>query len=682
MKPSEGRRRVVIEEVQPEVNAGRYPAKRIVGDLVTVTAAIFSDGHDHVAGRLLYRHGGEKDWQTVPFVALSNDMWTAQFPVDRLGTWHYTVEGWVDHFDTWVHDLGKRLAAQPDPHEPTQQVEPQDIPLQLEIGARLLDEAEMRASGRDAFVLRDAAAELRSLARKGLMRFENPVSDELLALVARYPDLAHAARYERELPLWVDRERARFSAWYELFPRSTGASAGEHGTLRSTIERLPEIAAMGFDVLYMPPIHPIGQQYRKGKNNHVKAEPGDVGSPWAIGASAGGHTAILPELGTLEDFDALLAAAKTAGPELALDIAFQCSPDHPWVDAHPDWFKMRPDGSIQYAENPPKKYQDIYPINFESSDWRALWDALLDVFQFWVDRGVRVFRVDNPHTKALPFWEWCIAAIQKKTPEVIFLAEAFTRPHVMYSLAKGGYTQGYTYFTWRNTKKDLEAYFTEVSTAPVADFFRPNVWPNTPDILHEQLQVLDPAARRSVFMQRAILAATLSANWGIYGPAYELCEGRAAKPSPGKKGSEEYLDSEKYQLRQWDRTDPISIAPLLTQLNAIRHANPALQRNENLHFHPTQNDNVMCYSKTTTGGSNIVLVAVNLDNTAEQSAWIQLNLERLGVPWGTVFEVEDLLTGKRYSWQEWSYVALKPEQPAHIFHVRPAEATAAATPSA
>lgn len=498
MKPSEGRRRVVIEEVQPEVNAGRYPAKRVVGDQVTVTAAIFSDGHDHVAGRLLYRHSAEKDWKSSPFVALPNDLWTAQFSVDRLGTWQFTVEGWVDHFDTWVHDLGKRLAAQPDPQQPTQQVEPQDIPLQLEIGARLLDEAEGRAAGRDAFVLRDAAAELRSLTKKGLPRYENPVSDDLLALVARYPDLAHAARYERELPIWVDRERARFSAWYELFPRSTGASEGEHGTLRSTIERLPEIAAMGFDVLYMPPIHPIGQQFRKGRNNNVKAEPGDVGSPWAIGAPEGGHTAILPELGTLEDFDALLAAANAAGPELALDIAFQCSPDHPWVDAHPDWFKLRPDGSIQYAENPPKKYQDIYPINFESGDWRALWDALLDVFQFWVDRGVRVFRVDNPHTKALPFWEWCIEAIHQKTPEVLFLAEAFTRPHVMYSLAKGGYTQGYTYFTWRNTKKDLEAYFTEVSTAPVADFFRPNVWPNTPDILHEQLQVVDPVARRSV----------------------------------------------------------------------------------------------------------------------------------------------------------------------------------------
>lgn len=682
MKPSEGRRRVVIEEVQPEVNAGRYPVKRVAGDEVTVTAAIFSDGHDHVAAHLLYRHSSEKHWTRTPFAALPNDMWSVHFAVDRLGTWQYTVEAWVDHFDTWVHDLSKRLAAQPDPQQPTQQVEPQDIPMQLEIGAQLVDEAAARATGHDALMLRDAAAELRSLRKKGLPRYENPVSDELVALVARYPDLAHAVRYDRELPLWVDRERARFSAWYELFPRSTAPVAGQHGTLRDTMKRLPEIAAMGFDILYMPPIHPIGLQFRKGRNNSVTAEPGEVGSPWAIGAAEGGHTAILPELGTLADFDALLEAAKVEGMELALDIAFQCSPDHPWVEAHPDWFKMRPDGTIQYAENPPKKYQDIYPINFESGDWRGLWDALYGVFQFWVNRGVKVFRVDNPHTKALPFWEWCIDEVHKKAPDVIFLAEAFTRPHVMYSLAKGGYTQGYTYFTWRNTKADLEAYFEEICNPPVSDFFRPNVWPNTPDILHEQLQVADPAARRAMFMQRAILAATLSANWGIYGPAYELCEGRAAEPSAGKKGSEEYLDSEKYQLRDWDRGNPISIAPLLTQLNRIRQENPALQRNEGLQFHPTQNEQVMCYSKTTADGNNAVLVAVNLDNTAEQTAWVQLQLDALGVPWGAEFQVEDLLTGERYTWKERSYVALKPEQPAHILRVLPAVKSVQATPSA
>ena len=671
MKPSEGRKRVVIEEVTPQVNGGRYPAKRILGDHVTVTAAVFSDGHDHVAARLLYRHSTEKNFKSVPFSALSNDLWTARFPADQLGTWHFTVEGWVDHFDTWVHDLGKRLAAQPDPQQPTQQVEPQDIPMQLEIGARLIDEAQKRAKGSDAAKLRAAAADLRALAAKGLPRYEDPLAPDLIDLVAAYPDLSFATRYEGELPIWVDRERARFSAWYELFPRSASSISGQHGTLRDVVTRLPEIAAMGFDVLYMPPIHPIGTQYRKGKNNSVKAEPGEVGSPWAIGAAEGGHTAILPELGTLEDFDALVEAAKVAEMELALDIAFQCAPDHPWVTEHPDWFKMRPDGTIQYAENPPKKYQDIYPINFESADWRGLWEALCGVFKFWIARGVRVFRVDNPHTKALPFWEWCITSIHAEHPDVLLLAEAFTRPHVMYSLAKGGYTEGYTYFTWRNTKKDLEEYFTEICNPPVSDFFRPNVWPNTPDILHEQLQVADPAARRSIFIQRAILAATLSANWGIYGPAYELCEGRPAKPSVGKKGSEEYLDSEKYQIRAWDRTDPISIAPLITQLNHFRHENAALQRNERLQFHKTENDNVMCYSKSNEDGSNVVLVVVNLDNTAEQTAWIRLRLDALGVPWGADFEVEDLLTGARWTWQEWSYISLKPALPAHILRLVP-----------
>ncbi len=669
MKPTEGRRRVVIEELQPQVNGGRYPAKRILGDHVTVTAAIFSDGHDHVAARLLYRHTEQAAWKSVPFTALPNDLWTARFPVDRLGTWYYTVEGWVDHFDTWVDDLGKRLAAQPDPEQPTQQVEPQDIPLQLRIGANLVEEAAGRATGADAAELMRAAADLRALAAENRPYYEKPVAEELIALVARHPDLTHATRYAAELPIWVDRERARFSAWYELFPRSCAPQPAAHGTLRDVIARLPEIAKMGFDILYMPPIHPIGLQFRKGRNNSVKAEPGELGSPWAIGAAEGGHTAIHPQLGNLNDFDALSEAAKLHGLELALDIAFQCSPDHPWVAAHPDWFKMRPDGTIQYAENPPKKYQDIYPLNFESKDWRGLWDALLDVFTFWIDRGVRVFRVDNPHTKALPFWEWCIAEILSKTPDVLFLAEAFTRPHVMYSLAKGGYTQGYTYFTWRNTKADLQAYFEEISNPPVSDFFRPNVWPNTPDILHEQLQETDPAQRRSIFMQRAVLAATLSANWGVYGPAYELCEGRAARPSAGKKGSEEYLDSEKYQIRDWDRTDPISISPLLSQLNAIRRANPALQRNEGLHFHTTENDQVMCWSKRTEDGLNTVFVALSLDIAAEQTAWIKLAMEKLDLPFEAEFEVEDLLTGERTHWKEWSHVALTPEQPALIFRL-------------
>lgn len=672
MKPSEGRNRVVIEEIQPQVDCGRYPAKRVVGDTVTVKAAIFSDGHDHVAARVLYKHASERKWRTAPLTPLPNDLWNGEFTVDKIGAWSFTLEAWVDHFDTWTHDLEKRLAAQPDPHAPTQQIAtPQDIPLALRIGANLLDGAAARAKGADAKELTRTAEEWRSLAEANHAFYESPVTERVIALAAKYPDLAHATKYERELPLWVDRERARFSAWYELFPRSASPIEGRHGTLHDVIERLPEIAAMGFDVVYLPPIHPIGRAFRKGKNNAVTAEPGDVGSPWAVGAAEGGHTAILPELGTLQDFDALVNAAKETGLEVALDIAFQCSPDHPWVKEHPDWFVIRPDGSIQYAENPPKKYQDIYPLNFESPDWRGLWDALLGVFQFWIDHGVRVFRVDNPHTKALGFWEWCLAELRKKTPDAIFLAEAFTRPHVMYSLAKGGYTQGYTYFTWRTTKPELEAYFTELASEPVCEFFRPNVWPNTPDILHEQLQEPDPYVRRAIFQIRAILAATLSSNWGIYGPAYELCEGRAAKPAPGKTGSEEYLDSEKYQLRHWDRADPISIAPLLKQLNRIRHENPALQRNERLTFHTAPNPQLMAYSKTSPDGKNIILVVVNLDPRHEQTAWLDLRLDKMGLPWQGNFEVEDLLSGERYTWtNQWPYVALNPgKAPAHIFRV-------------
>jgi starch synthase (maltosyl-transferring) len=668
MKPSEGRKRVIIEEIQPVIDAGRYPAKRVLGDTVEVTAAIFSDGHDHVGARLLFRHSSERTWQAQfsTFKELGNDLWTASFKVDRIGLWHFAIEAWVDHFDTWLSDLDKRLAAQRDSD--------QNIPLALNIGAGHLDAIAARAKGEHKKVFKDAGIALRALAEAKQEIYHQTVAElvpsDIVELALHYPNMPFATRSEGELPLWVDRKRAGYSSWYELFPRSCSPTPGEHGTLRDVEARLPEIAAMGFDVLYMPPIHPIGVAYRKGKNNSVTAEPGEVGSPWAIGAAEGGHTSILPELGTLNDFDSLVKAAKHSGMELALDIAFQCSPDHPWVKAHPTWFVQRPDGTIQYAENPPKKYQDIYPLNFESTDWRGLWDALYKVFKFWVDRGVRIFRVDNPHTKALPFWEWCIAEVHASAPDALFLAEAFTRPHVMYSLAKGGFSQSYTYFTWRNDKADLEEYFEEICNAPVADFFRPNVWPNTPDILHAQLQVADPVQRRAIFSQRVILAATLSANYGIYGPAYELCEWRPAKPSAGKTGSEEYLDSEKYQLREWDRNDPISIAPLLTQLNQIRYENLALQANRGLHFHPTENAQLMCYSKTTADHGNTVLTIVNLDQANEQSGFVELALDQLGVEDDATFEVEDMLSGAKYEWHgSLNYVALKPERPAHIFRV-------------
>jgi starch synthase (maltosyl-transferring) len=698
MKPAEGRHRVVIEEVQPQIEGGRYPAKRVLGDIVEVTAAIFADGHDHVGARLLYRPTNSRQPCSVPFVATTNDMWSAKFQVDQLGDWSFTIEAWIDHYDTWVHDLAKRLAAQPDPHEPTQQIGPQDISLALRIGANHVDEAAVRAAAAvanfadadaedadsaDAAQLKAFALQLRTLADQDLAHYPAATvafaAEGLATLMAKYPDTQYASSYGKEIPLWVDRERARFSAWYELFPRSASTTPGEHGTLKDVEVKLPTIAAMGFDIVYMPPIHPIGVQYRKGPNNSVTAKPGDEGSPWAIGAKEGGHTSIHPKLGTLRDFDSLVRAAHSNNLELALDIAFQCSPDHPWVTEHPDWFLQRPDGSIQYAENPPKKYQDIYPLNFESRDWRALWMGLHGVFKFWIDRGVRVFRVDNPHTKALPFWEWCITEIHKSTPEAIFLAEAFTRPHVMYSLAKAGYSQSYTYFTWRTQKAELEEYFTEICNPPVSDFFRPNVWPNTPDILHEQLQVADPAARLAVFQQRVILAATLSANYGIYGPAYEYMEWQPAVPSAGRKGSEEYLDSEKYEVRYRDPAHTESIAPLIMQLNQIRRANPALHRNENLHFHRCDNPQLMAYSKATADGANIVLTVVNLDPLLEQSGMIHLAMDKLNLPWEAGFIVEDLLTGAHYNWAgETNYVALRPSLPAHIFVVRSAQPTSAA----
>ena len=678
MKPSEGRSRVVIEEVTPQVNAGRYPACRIVGDLVTVSAAIFADGHDLLAARLQYRHKTERRWRTVTMEVQGNDIWSASFLANKLGSWQFTVQGWVDHFETWVRDLNKRLEAQPTEEDPGRPA--QDIPLALRIGAVILEHTAARAKGVDATQLREVVASLRWMADQNASFYESPITPQIIELASYYPDLAYATRYEPELSLWVNRERARYSTWYELFPRSASPIPGKHGTFRDVIDQLPEIASMGFDILYMPPIHPIGTAYRKGKNNSTTAAPADVGSPWAIGAEPspgheGGHKDILPALGSFEDFDALVKAAHSVNVELALDIAFQCSPDHPWVKQHPAWFITRPDGTIQYAENPPKKYQDIYPLNFESTEWRSLWEELKSVFEFWIKRGVKVFRVDNPHTKALPFWEWCTNTLREEHPDLIFLAEAFTRPHVMYSLAKAGFTQSYTYFTWRTTKAELQTYLEEITKPPVSDFFQPNFWPNTPDILHKQLQ----DGGRAAFMQRLILAATLTANYGIYGPAYELCENAATPPAAGKTESEEYLDSEKYEIRQRDRNASGSLVHLITQLNHIRRANPALQINSTLVFHPADNPNILCYSKTAfdsmhlaeNGGENVILVCINLDPVNEQGGWIDLNLRALSVPNNTDFQVQDLLTNATYKWHDRSnYVALRPTvQPAHIFRI-------------
>ncbi len=703
LKPNEGRSRVVIEDIKPQIDGGRHAVKRVVGDRVRVTAAIYTDGHDHVAARLLYKREAEKAWRHAPFQEVGNDLWEAEFVADAIGGWTYSVQAWVDHFGTWIHDLHKRIDAQvlpgtqaaadiavpggPEQNEGVSAVDentvalqaipskdgkaitaftssavPQnDVALALRTGAILLDQASTRARDVDARTLKGVASSLRYLAEKNSGFYDFPLSDDSIELCLQYPDLNFATTYERELRLWVDRERARFSSWYEFFPRSAGFAPGEHGTLRDVAARLPEVAAMGFDIVYLPPIHPIGTAFRKGKNNSVVAEPGDVGSPWAIGNTDGGHKAILRDLGTFTDFAALIAAAAANKIEIALDIAFQCAPEHPWVRDHPDWFRIRPDGTIQYAENPPKKYQDIYPINFESQDWRALWQELYSVFAFWIEKGVRVFRVDNPHTKALPFWEWCIAEVRKVTPEVIFLAEAFTRPHVMYGLAKAGYTQSYTYFSWRTEKKELTDYMTEITTEPVSDFFRGNLWPNTPDILPGFLQT----ENRAAFAQRVILAATLGASYGIYGPAFELGEHLPAKP-----GSEEYLHSEKYQLRTWDRDDPQSLAPLLTLLNQARHMHPALQQNDSLRFHTVNNDNLIAYSKT--DGDDVVLAVVNLDPEGVQTGWTELDLSALGLSPAASYSAQDLLSGETFQWSgARNYVALDPEKsPAHLLVLR------------
>ncbi|MGC1295284.1 MAG: alpha-1,4-glucan--maltose-1-phosphate maltosyltransferase, partial [Alloacidobacterium sp.] len=585
-KPVDGRKRVVIDGVDPEIDAGRFPIKRIVGDLVRVEADVFGDGHDRVTCHLLFRHEGEGQLHRVKMEPLGNDRWQASFQVGKQGNYFYTVAGNVDHFGTWRSDLIKRLDAG------------QDVSLELQTGGLLVERTAKDAEGEDAIRLADWAALLRGKSEDEDTKVV-ALDADLAARMERYTDTALEMKYERELRVVVDRERARFSSWYELFPRSCSPVAGKHGTFKDVEARLGYIADMGFDVMYLPPIHPIGQGFRKGKNNSVTAEPGDVGSPWAIGSEAGGHTAIHPELGTSEDFRHLVAKAKSVGLEIALDIAFQCSPDHPWVKEHPQWFKHRADGSIQYAENPPKKYQDIYPLDFESEDWTGLWDALKGVFVFWIEQGVRIFRVDNPHTKAFPFWEWAIAEIKRDHEDALFLAEAFTRPRVMERLAKLGFSQSYTYFTWRNTKQELTEYLNQLVGTEVREYFRPNFWPNTPDILPEQLQI----GGKPAFMSRLVLAATLGTNYGIYGPAFELLEN-----VPAKRGGEEYLNSEKYELKQWDIEDQKSLAPLIRSVNRARRENAALQANHELLFHQTDNPYLICYSKRSVEGENTVLV--------------------------------------------------------------------------
>jgi starch synthase (maltosyl-transferring) len=650
----DGRLRAVVDAVLPSVDGGRFRAKCIAGEPVRIEAHCFTDGHDRIAVVLRWQRVDDPQGYEIEMLDQGNDVWTAQFTPPVPGRYCYTVSAWVDHFESWRRELERRN-------------ELADIRVALHVGAALIDATATRAGAQDAAVLSGWAALLRTTADdpSGLpdvAAMQGLALDPAkAAIMKRHADREFASSLTRELS--ADRRRAQFSSWYELFPRQVPAEQGRHGTFRDVQARLPYMARMGFDVLYMPPIHPIGHINRKGANNSLVSGPEEVGSPWAIGSAEGGHKDILPQLGTLEDFKALLRAARELGIEIALDLAFQCAPDHPYVQTHPDWFRHRPDGSVQYAENPPKKYQDIYPFDFESADWRGLWDELKSVMDYWIEQGVRIFRVDNPHTKAFPFWEWSIGEVTRVNPDVIFLAEAFTRPRVMHRLAKLGFTQSYTYFTWRTTKHELIEYFTELSAGPGRAYFRPNVWPNTPDILHESLQT----GLRSVFAARLILAATLSANYGIYGPAYELMESVPREP-----GSEEYRDSEKYQLRSWNIDRPDSLWPLIARINRIRRDNVALQSDRTLEFCTIDNEQLIAYVKHDSSAQNIVLTVVNLDPHNTQSGWLQLDLSTLGLQADRVYQVHDLLTDQRYQWNgPRNFVMLDPQRiPAHVFRIR------------
>ncbi|HEX8695505.1 MAG TPA: alpha-1,4-glucan--maltose-1-phosphate maltosyltransferase [Longimicrobium sp.] len=668
-------RKVVIECVQPELDCGRYAVKREVGDVVEVSADIFKEGHDAIAAAVRYRPEDEKRWRETRMRFFDNDRWKGAFLVDRNCRWLFTVVAWTDWFGTWQSDLRKKYDAG------------QNVVLELFEGAQLIATSAAQAPEPDAARLRAFLEEILGAEGGGVVhlheldekfealagaletggdrtladRVAAALDPELLALMEAHPIRSDLTEYDRVLPVQVDRVAARFAAWYELFPRSMSDDPGRHGTFRDVIAKLPYVRDMGFDVLYFPPIHPIGLQFRKGKNNTLGAGPDQPGSPYAIGGEAGGHRDVHPELGTLDDFRDLVAAAHAHGLEIALDFAIQVSPDHPYAKEHPGWFYVRPDGTIKYAENPPKKYQDIYPLNFYGDDWEGQWREWRDVILFWVEQGVKTFRVDNPHTKPVQFWEWMIREVQRDHPEVIFLSEAFTRPKMMKALAKAGFTQSYTYFTWRNFKGELAEYFTELTQSPMREYFRGNLFPNTPDILPEFLQ----RGGRPAFVIRAVLAATLSSVYGIYS-GFELCENTPLAP-----GKEEYLDSEKYEIKAWDWDRPGNIRPLVTRLNEIRRQNPALQEYDNLRFYPADGDDVLFYGKMLPDRTSMVFVAVNLDPFATHETVLHFPLAEMGIGWHDPWEVEELLTGQRFFWHgadQW--IRLENEWPARVFRVR------------
>jgi starch synthase (maltosyl-transferring) len=642
--------RVVIASVSPEIDAARYAIKRVLGQHLRVSAIVFAEGHDRIAAALLHRREGELPWCELRMTSGDGERFEAEFPMSELGRHEYTVQAWIDGFGSWRADLEKKLRAN------------QDLSAELLSGAALVRGAAARANGADRRWLEEHAARLGRGTEGVERRVELALTPALRECMERHADRFGAAEYARILSVDVEPERAARGAWYELFPRSTAPVPGQHGSFRDVESWLPYIAGMGFDVLYLPPIHPIGTTHRKGRNNSRHAEAGDPGSPWAIGGAEGGHTAVHPALGTVEDFDHLVVRAHSLGLEVALDLAFQCSPDHPYVKSHPEWFRWRPDGTIQYAENPPKKYEDIFPLYFESPDWRELWDELLSVVRFWISRGIRIFRVDNPHTKPFAFWEWLIRTIRHSHPEVVFLAEAFTRKTVVHQLAKLGFSQSYTYFSWRNTKQELIEYFSELTRPEIVDYLRPNLFANTPDILPEYLQ----SGGRAGFQVRLVLAATLSRSYGIYGPAFELC---VCESIPG---TEEYLDSEKFQCRHWDLDSPGSLRVTIARINQIRRDSDAFGPDSRLRFFRIDNEDLLAYGRMSPGLEEILVVVVNLNPHYAQAGWLELPLEELGVGPADTYQAHDLLGDARYLWRGVrNYVALDPRAfPAHILRIR------------
>jgi len=642
----QNQKRVVIDYVYPKINNGDFYIKRVVGEVVAVEAHVLGDGHDIIAASVLYKHESEKKWREVRMALLGNDEWKAAFSVEKQGYYTYKVEAWVDYALNWQHGIQRKIE------------DNQHVKSELLEGIEFLKNISKKGNDDEKKYLESLEDHFKN-EQHYQEAIKEATSKKLHDIFTKYPE-KKLANNSKEYQIYVDRLKARFSTWYEFFPRSASQQPGVHGTFKDCERLLPKVAKMGFDTLYFPPIHPIGEVNRKGKNNTTTAYEGDVGSTWGIGSQFGGHKDINQQLGSVEDFKALIKKAKEYKIEIAMDYALQAAPDHPWVKEHPDWFKWRPDGTVQYAENPPKKYQDILPIYWETKDYKNLWQECLDTLFYWIDCGINVFRVDNPHTKPYYFWNWIINEVKAKCPDVLFLAEAFTRPKVMQQLGKQGYTQSYTYFTWRNNKQELIEYIEELTKTEQREYMRPNFWPNTPDINPYHLQ----GANESKYIQRYVLAATLSSNIGIYGPVFEQMIDAAI---PGK---EEYLNSEKFQLCHYDWYKENKLTTIISKVNQLRHQNEALQQTNNIKFCYIENNNLMAFYKWNDARTNELLIVISLDPYYSQQGSVKLPLNELKINQGRAYQMHDLVTGSVYNWyNEWNFVELHPTLPFHIFKI-------------